>query len=283
MHTTHSSTGTAADYLTYQKYTDPHGQEALTRVATSSEEWIFGDWDAEKYTIKFDKNFSKKHLFTFSKTTENDGDDNKKHQSLYHKIESVLNVRSNIQICKKCRHPRNKHQTGSGAPTACKVDLPPVLPALVATKCGCTPYEEMGGADVHAYFRWKAGKPAHETERHNVLGGAATTKNTCIVLNYVPKTEFEAVVVASIRAHEKPPGWKRGDNLAVPVPAVGPKVQKELVWDFGEARRGVIVDAELGKDPGTWTKHRRCTVKAEKIATAVGWQTWRIFHFEHSG
>lgn len=275
----HSSTGTAADFVTYNRYHDSAGYDYLSRVATASEEWIFGDWDGEKYSIRFDKNFSKKHLFTFSKKTEWAADDGKKHESLYNKLEQVLNVRSNIRVCADCGHRLEKHQTGSKQWTNCKQPIAAATMTGAPLLCGCRAgqpgqsFKDIAGSDVNAYFRWKSGKPDHD-----VLGGAYTDKNSAIVLNYVPKAEFEAVVVASIRAHEKPSGWKRGDPLSVPVGQ-----QRLLEWDFGPARNGVIVTATVGTDPSTWPRHQKCAVKAEKTWTFQGWQTWKIFHLEHVG
>lgn len=279
------NTGTAADLLTYE--TVQHvtkNVERLTRVATASQEWVVKDWDGEVYSIKFDKNFSKKHLFTFSKDTEKtkaqahieakkpgqSGKDlenwhNAEIALLTNKIAKNIDKRAVADVC-ACGHklnPKHMHVNPAGGnkimgpckDVACTAALPP-----------CTVFETPYGI-----ARRYVGKPTYDP-----LSGAKTSKNSCIILNWVPKTEFEQVIVKSIQDLEKPPGWKKGDALSVGVGA-----EHVLRWDFGLARRGAIVlaDYTVVASP-IHTNYQGCYVKARKAASTVGRQTWEIFHME---
>ena len=263
-------TGTAADLLTLEDSWDPHDHDRLTRVATSNQEWIVKDWDGEMYYVRFDKNFSKKHLFTFSKKKdkvqqeayllhkggeqEHTAWEKAEHEMLHRKIDKVLANRSVSGIC-QCGHAFNRHPpNGTGA---CNVH-----------GCGCPSFQT-----PYAQNRATANKPTH-----NPLAGMSTNRNTCIILNYVPKSEFESIVVHSLQAVEKPTGWARGQPLAN---AIGDEVV--LKWDFGLARKGVILQATHGTAHNAWTKLQGCHIKAKKIASAVGRQTWEIFHMETTG
>jgi hypothetical protein len=66
----HLNTGTAADLLSFEDFNHLSKGKKITRCATADQEWLIKDWDGELYLIKFDKNFSKKHLFIFSKDQE---------------------------------------------------------------------------------------------------------------------------------------------------------------------------------------------------------------------
>jgi hypothetical protein len=280
----HLQTGTGADLLSYETYIETtSGLERLTRVATADEEWVVSDWDNEIYYVRFDKNFSKKHLATFSKDhqrteeaayyawlnsgkTENAGKswETAEHQLLNEKMKGTGDARAVAGRC-QCTHQYNRHPLGLG----CNVP-----------GCGCLKFLTPFAADRQA-----KGKPTVDP-----LAGASTTRTTFLVLNWVPRAEFEKVVVQSIQAHEKPAswnapgqphhgrGWQRGDPLAI---AVGDEVV--LKWDFGASRVGAIVQTQVGQAPNLWGKKQGCYVKAKKTATAWGRQTWQVFHMESSG
>jgi len=268
----HLDTGTGADLLSYEKYVDTTtGLERLTRVATASEEWVVRDWDGEVYYIRFDLNFSKKHLATFSKDRErtekeayfawlNSGKTRgagenwqaAEHRMMLEKMATTAQNRAVAGQC-QCGHPFNRHPGGN----ACTVP-----------GCGCAKFTTPFGAS-----RTAAGKPTE-----NPLAGAQTNRTTFILLNWVPKGEFESVVVQSIQAHEKPTGWRRGDPLAK---AAGDEAV--LRWDFGPARIGAVVQSQVGVAPNLWGRKQGCYVKARKTATDWGKQTWKIFHMETSG
>ncbi len=265
----HLDTGTGADLLSFEKYLDATlGGERLTRVATADEQWVVSDWDGETYFVRFDKNFSKKHLATFSKDRKrteeaayyawlNSGKsadagknwEKAEHQLLTEKMTGTADARAVAGMC-KCGHRYNRHPGGG----AC-------------TQHGCTcPKFVTPFADA----RITAGKPTD-----NPLAGVQTQRTTFIVLNWVPRDAFESVVVQSIQAHEKPTGWKRGDALAK---AVGDEVV--LKWDFGPQRVGAVIQAHVGTPPSGWGRKQGCYVKAKKTATDWGKQTWMIFHME---
>lgn len=265
----HTNTGTAADLLSFTKYTTPTGEEHLTRVATASEQWAIQDWDGERYVIKFDKNFSKKHLFTFTKKTKNvaakaysihaekpgkseaENWNEAEHELLVDKLCTTLAVRSGKSCT--CGHLKASHK-GKPNTGACKEG-----------GCGC-----LGFSSAYAAQRLANNKPVLDP-----LLGANANKNTCIILNYVPKAEFETVLVQALQAEEKPSGWTQGDPLAKSVTDV-----VSMKWDFGSSRLGVIVQADMLVWPDSWKKFQGCWVEAKKVATDLGVQTWEIFHLK---
>lgn len=281
------NTGTAADLLQYEKIHHVTKQaERLTRVSTADQEWIVKDWDGELYVIKFDSNFSKKHLFTFSKDvektkTEASNEAQKPGQAgkdaenwekaelalLQNKIIKNLDKRAVADRC-HCGHTFTQHLVPDPPPAHKKK----LVACPICAGAPCT-----GFKTPYGIARKYVGKPTEDP-----LAGATTNKNTCIILNWVPKSEFEQVVVQSIQAHEKGPlggvAWTKGDPLRVNV-----NDQKVLRWDFGLARKGVIVVADRTKpanDPDRFKNFQGCYVKAKKIGTAIGKQTWQIFHME---
>ncbi|QNI32272.1 hypothetical protein H7849_25355 [Alloacidobacterium dinghuense] len=278
------TTGTAADLLAYQSFHHvSRNMERLTRVATADQQWIVRDWDGEVYCIKFEKNFSKKHLFTFSKDVDrtktqaqaeaakpgvrSDAENwhNAELELLKSKIAKNVDKRAVSTMC-SCGHRFNQHA------------LPG--PACTVGGCGCAAF-----ATPYKLARKYVGKPTEDP-----LSGASTTRNSCIILNWVPKAEFEDVVVRSIQAHEKPAGWAKGQPLAVtaaPPGSAAPAVAaatKALRWDFGLARSGAIVLAvrtAVGPPPVyNYSNFQGCWVKATKIGSEIGKQTWEIFHME---
>ncbi len=279
-------TGTAADLLHYDKIQHTTKQcERLTRVATASENWILKDWDNEAYCIRFDSNFSKKHLFTFSKDqqrtvekakdlakTSGKGDLENWHDAemelLKGKIAKNLDKRAVAGIC-NCTHTFIQHLQNNPAPP------PNKLPGG-CTICPCAAFKTPYGI-----ARQYVGKPTHDP-----LSGATTTRNTCIILNWVPKAEFEEVVVKSIQAVEKPPGWVKGQPLSVPVllPNKSNKIlaSRCLKWDFGLGRRGAVLVSIKNVAAATVTHNdfQGCWVQAVKTASAWGQQTWEIYHMD---
>jgi hypothetical protein len=97
------------------------------------------------------------------------------------------------------------------------------------------------------------------------------SSNTCIVLNEIPKSDFEKVVVDSILVHEKPNGWQEGDPLAVNIGA-----EVVLRWDFGQSFNNAVVQADKNTQPSSWTHHQGCKVKARKKNSS----TWEVMHME---
>jgi len=279
MATAHLGTGTAADLLTFEKFNHLERGERLTRVATANQDWIVQDWDGEKYVVKFTNNFSKKHLFTFSKKVEKtkakaeleaqkpgqagqDAENWRKaeYALLLDKIIKNLDKRAVAGVC-NCTHQYTRH-------------LHPNVPPPGKHPGPCLDCACAGFATPYGLARRYVHKPTEDP-----LSGASTTKNTCLILNWVPREEFERVVVQSIQAEEKPPGWTRGHNLAVPV-GPGPASEKHLKWDFGLARRGAIIVAQKNVAAGTFTftNFQGCWIGARKIGSEIGKQTWEVYH-----
>ena len=272
MATKYQSTGTATDYLGYKDYTDTAGYDYIDRLPSLQQEWVFGDWDGEKYIIKFDKNFSKKHLFTFEKKKDNI------EQAAYY-ISKSSNSKSDSENWQQAEHELLEKniaykltcRTTAGRKCVCGHPFAKHPSAGVCTQTGCTTCA--GFVTAYGLARRNAGRPDEDP-----LQGMSTSRNTCIVLNYIPKIEFESVVIGSICAHEKPPGWTRGQNLHK---SVGDSVV--LRWDFGAARLGVIIQADNNQPTSAWTKLQGVHVSAKKTATAVGWQGWDVHHLESHG
>lgn len=297
----------AGKLLTYRTFTHtPSGKERLTREATANQEWVFQASGGKKFTIKFANNFSKKHLFTYSKKTANvgllayyiweqsgkpEGKDTEnwlkaEQVALNQKLEKTLEHRAEktlctcghmlaLHVCKTCSHPRAKHLTGSGNPTACKELKGDGSP------CACTPLDEKcGGAGgtpcTCAGFSSTVG--AYATSRtasgkgDNPLAGAGTEKNTSLVLSMIPKADFEKVVVDSIKAVETDAfSWATNDD-------------KELKWDFGASRKGCIVQVDLSQSSDAWGKLQGVWVKAKKLSLATATDhVYQVFHMETGG
>lgn len=281
----HTNTGTGADFLKLKQFQDASGVTRLMRVATADEEWVVSDWDGEKYFIQFDKNFSKKHLATFSKdhhsnevaayfAWENaqkqgqhrgshDAWEEGEHDMAFRKMRQTLENRLTGKFC-NCGHTFGQHTGGGGT----------------CSQCACTRF-----TTPFAAAREAEGKAVTADDR-NPLAGMGTNKNTFILMNYVPRSKFHEVVVRSIQHHEKPTGWSIGQPLACAV-----NDEKILRWDFGVV--GAIVDMEFpGLNPNTTSvapaptvnvvtaKLQGCYVKAKKTATDWQKQTWQIFHME---
>lgn len=271
---THLDTGTATDLLIYEYFENENRYE---RVTCADQEWIVQDWDGERYVIHFTNNFSKKHLYTFSKRTHevqvaayyewlNGGSDparnweKAEHQRLHSKLETSSRNRIepfDMSKCSGCGHSGMHHLSyDSTARTG---------GACSAGTCTC-PH----------FYRYEDVRDAIGKAENNVLAGASTKKNSCIILNWVPKSEFESVVCQSIQAHEKRPGWSRGDPLAL-----SPGDEVVLRWDFGVKRKGAVIFVDLRSTAtDLFTQYQGCEVKARKTDTDWGVQTYEIFHWE---
>ncbi|MGD1924885.1 MAG: DUF2934 domain-containing protein [Paracoccaceae bacterium] len=274
----HLDTGTAADLLNYQFYTDASGAQRLERVATSDQQWIVQDWDGERYVIKFANNFSKKHIYTMTKREDEvreaayyawenagkTGDTSDhwrsgEHERLDNKLETASRSRikaNTTSRCSYCGHAGTNHagyNAGTRTGGVCSTG-----------GCGCT-----------QFYRYEDIRTAMGKTIASPLTGAETKRNTCIVMNWVPKSEFETVVCKSIQAVEKPSGWAKRDPLAK---AVGDTFH--LRWDFGPARMGAVVHVDLRPTAvQTFTQFQGCEVSARKTHTDWGVQTYEIYHF----
>ena len=261
---THQTTGTAADHMKYIKR-DPTStsdeMSGFSRAPMGSDEWSVHVTGGKTYKIKFDKNFSKKHLFTFTKKTDKitaavagkqtagsklSVDDLTKEaheEALLAKMTKNVNNRANTSTCGHCGHDRKKHQTGSGNPVDCKECAVPK----------CTSFETTYGMQ-----RQVKGVD-------NGLAGAATQINTCIVLNIVPKGEFDKAVSEGIKnAHV------HGSDYLITL-------------NFGAQRVGAIkqIDSKNHTPPKV-TDYKSCQVHGKKTSTDDKVENWEIFHMETS-
>ena len=131
----YQNTGTAADLIKYEQYTNPAHELKLTRSETTAQEWVIKETGGEIFYIQFGKNFSKKHFITASKKTTPQA------KSVDSKIDKLLVDRSKSDLC-HCAHKIDKHQYGKSKTSGgCKV--------CAATPCNhfATPYERARTSD----------------------------------------------------------------------------------------------------------------------------------------
>jgi hypothetical protein len=292
----------AGKLLAYRTYTHtPSGENRLTREATTNQEWVFQVAGGKKFTIKFDKNFVKKHLFTYSKKTakvqelsyyiweasgKSEGKElenwlkaeqvalnQKMEKTVVHRAEKMLCTCGHLMVlhtCTSCTHPRVKHFTGGGASTPCKG-------GGTAAPCGCSLVEKCAGSggkacacagfsDTEGTY---AGQRTASGKGDNPLAGAPTAANTSLVLSLIPKADFEKVVVDSIKAIET-------DAFTWATNA-----QHHLKWDFGPSRKGCVVQVDLAQSSDQWGKLQGVYVTAKKLtATSPTDLVYQVFHLE---
>lgn len=272
---------TAAELLHYTEYDKPGpggtSEKCWSRWASADENFNVGDAGGNRYLIRFDSNFSKKHLATFSKkeyATETEkwlqpqqpgqqGKDEEnwnraQKQLLDNKILKTLGIRSGTADeakCRRCGHPKKNNPDGTGHSNAGNCRVP-----------GCVTC--IGGyLSSYVESRRDENKPLI-----NPYAGASASQSSCIVLNWIPKNEFELVVGNSIVAAD--PGNTLPNSVVGHGGALIP-----LTWTFA-GRPGAVRHAENGVidlENGTWS-----TVGARKAnggppgITA----TWTIVHWE---
>jgi|SRR5579863_1692897 len=277
--------GTAASLLQYKEYTKnkPDGttEKSWTRYASADQEFNIVAVGGRKLLIKFDKNFSKKHLATFSKKEgklaaevaalgkldANKGKSAEELQKIAQenllkaKMLKTLGIRSGSSAevnCSACGHPRKNDPDGSGHSNSgnCRV-----------SGCTCTGY-----VSGYVTSRTTEGKPDTDP-----LAGAKASTSSCIVLNWIPKNEFETVVGNSILKVDP-------KNELANTPTTGsPAPLDHLKWDFGSSRAGAVRVATNGAvtvNNGTW-----CEVGAQKVKggpTGID-ATWTIVHWQGQG
>jgi hypothetical protein len=283
---------TAASLLHYRSFNKPGATEQCwTRYSSADEEFNLTRAGGRTYLIKFEKNFSKKHLATFSKkewktSTEawlqsqkpgQQGKDTENWQAaqkqlLDNKILKTAGIRkgpADADLCARagCNHPRKDvvgaPNTGHSNSGNCKVP-----------GCLCT---AAAGGFLSAYV---ASRIAETKPLHDPYEGTPAQTSSCIVLNWIPKNEFEDVLRNSILAVDP-------NNVLPNSPLPGPGVPnpplQHLHWDFGLARAGAVRSASNGAismPNGTW-----CDVGARK---ALGGPpgvdaTWTIVHWQGQG
>lgn len=274
----------AASLLHYQAYKKPGASEvSWTRFASANEEFNIAAAGGNKYLIKFESNFSKKHLATFSKkdsklkeaianqttklgksATEGEILAAAQKQLLDAKILKILGIRGgpeDTDLCARCGHKRKNDPVGSGHSKTGNC----MVTGCATTKC-------IGGfLTKYVSERTKEGKPLVDP-----LAGAMASESSCIVLNFIPKNEFETAVAASILLVDA-----KNDLADTPTTKGSPLVT--LKWNFGGSRAGAVQHAKGGvvdKTDGTW-----CEVGARKVKggpTGIA-ATWTIVHWEGQG
>lgn len=265
------------ELIKYAKYTGTDGLEHESRIATANLEWLITAKNTKVYTIKFDKNFVKKHLYTSSKKKEKV---EAEAQRLYLVAGSpkdktakdfMVQAQKNIdeakfrkqlshrgvdeqEICGLCGHGQKRHQTGSGAATPCKEPLSGGL-------CGCATY-----VSLHKYEekRKLQGKP-----ELNPVAGATTEVNTVIVMNLIPKSTFEQVVSDALIAKEKALG---------PLPWAGDG--EHIKWDFGATLKGCVLQVNKTQGIDQWDKKQGVEVVIKTLTTDPTKPTYQVVHME---
>lgn len=275
------SDGSAASLLHYQAYTKPGTTEKnWTRFASADEEFNLTAAKGRKFLIKFDKNFSKKHLATFSKKDKKlqekvqeiakrpgqagkDAENLKLAQEelLKAKILKTLGIRSGTSDevkCQLCGHPKKNNPVGTGHSQSGRCQV---------TGCTCAGY-----VSSYTTGRTAQGKPVSDP-----YAGASASQSSCIVLNLIPKNQFEDAVSKAILAIDP-------DNKLAPTATTGsPAPLEHLKLDFGLANKGAVRKAENGAislADGTW-----CEVGAQKATSSTPGidAIWTIVHWEGQG
>jgi len=294
---------TASELLKYQQYQRqlPGGntEPAWTRFSSANQDFEVAEAGGRRYLIKFMANFSKKHLATFSKKEartqaaayyhslepgqKGKDDDNWRHaqkQLLDEKILKILDIRNPLCTCGHKKRPKvavplttghleiNHNNVGRCQDTA----TPPGGGA--AGPCPCQAFQA-------AQSNFEARRTALGKPDVNPLVGAAANQSSCIVLNWIPKSEFTLVVGNSIQTAEA--AWGQTHNGApIPNSPQGHGGLTNLKWEFPN-RPGAVRHAQDGVidlDNGTW-----CKVGARKQAGGPPGITaeWTIVHWVGQG
>jgi len=279
---------TAAELLHYRPYDKPKlgggTEQCWTRFATADENFNVVAGDGSQFLVKFDMSFSKKHLVTFSKKewrteeekwlqskqpgqrTDEENWNNAQKQLLDNKILKTLGICSGKGAavnCKTCGHPKSNNPPGSGH------SANPANPRCMVNGCACVAY-----VSRYVEERRDEGKPDIDP-----YVGKSGQESTCIVLNWIPKSEFIRVVGDSITAADH--GNALPDSVPHPYTSQTPFIH--LTWTFA-GRPGAVRSATNGAlalENGTW-----CRVGAFKsTANLPGGiaAIWTIAHLDNKG
>ncbi|MBE0546292.1 MAG: hypothetical protein IH627_01280 [Rubrivivax sp.] len=263
----------ADELLKWVDYNDSTGKKlGITRQATADQVFLLSAKNGKVYTIRFENNFAKKHLYTSAKKIDKieararqlfnaPGSPKDKGRSFFmtmaqkqlteEKFKKQIGHRSGYEqgmACTRCRHDWSKHFTKSGNPKESgKICDEP--------GCACTGWG--GVTEAYKDKRTAQGKP-----EVNPLEGTPTTKNTVIWMNTIPKATFEAVVTDAIiakenaRAGKKPAEvWGQGHT--------GLDVDCEHIeLDFKILASVVYID---GTDPRNWKPRQKATVSIKTL------------------
>jgi hypothetical protein len=271
-------------------YTDSTGVKRLTRVPEASVEWQISAKNAKTYIISFEKNFSKKHLYTSTKKNDKvqaeaknlweaaSAEDKKKWwwQGWWYsyppelveraqktldeaKFKKQLGHRSALEgdVCTACGHPEKSHKTGSGVWCNCKF----AVPANAGGLCGCAVGAALVSRNPYAEKRTAQGKPTADP-----LAGARAPVNTVLLLNKIPVSKLKEVISDAIIAKEAALAlaaktWAEGK--------VGLELDCEHVdLDFGAALKGCVLQVTANQAFDDWDEHRGVKVSVKNLHSA---------------
>lgn len=278
---------TAELLIEYEPYNDlVSGKAGSTRVSPGAMTWLIQAVNGKTYNIKFEKNFSKKHLYTSSKKQHKVKKEvidlwkalpsGKKRAYLYQgwwlnyptelweeaqrkvdeaKFQKQVNHRSvSEQECNACYHKRKKHFQDNGTynPNGCNHGGVGV--------CGCTAFISPYGMARNA-----KGK-----NTQNPLAGpknvATTATNTVIIMNRLSKSLLETTIVNAIIAKEDAralagEAWGAGQ--------VGINLNCEkLTFNFGVQNKGCVLEITAGGDFSSWVEMQAAVVSVKKDVVA---------------
>lgn len=298
-----SSVQTARDLVAHQDYAvaGGNGATALTRKSCEHQEWVFGATGGHEFMIKFDKNFFKKHLLTYSKKSVEVGSRAKElweaagqpsgrdvefwvqaeTEKLYGKLTKSTSARTeakvcknckkffNVHICSACNHSMNHHMNASGLRKDCAAGGCGCLKtAAVTFACPTGGTSFLASTGDYATSRAAKGKPDA-----NPLAGAQTSKNTCLILDKIPMAEFKTVLIKAIENLETNAfTWPEILPAEKPMPPVPPHfaspATKHVNWDFGATRLGCVIKVDLAQDSSLWVKKQGLIVSMVKTGVA---------------
>lgn len=268
-----------------EPYTDSAGVKRLTRVPEASVEWQISAKNAKTYLISFDKNFSKKHLYTSTKKDDKVQAEAKKlweaasqdernawwwqgwwwsyptelveqaQKTLDEaKFKKQLGHRSALEgdVCTACGHPEKSHKTGSGAWCNCKFVMP------TGSQCGCTVGAGFASRNPYAEKRTAQGKPTADP-----LAGARTNVNTIVLLNKIPLATLKNTISDAIIAKEAAltlagTTWAQGK--------VGLDADCEHIrLDFGASLKGCVLQVKADQDYDDWDEFQGVEVAVKNL------------------
>lgn len=271
-----------------ETYTDSAGVKRLTRVPEASVEWQISAKNAKTYLISFDKNFSKKHLYTSTKKGDKVQAEAKKlweaastqernawwwqgwwwsyptelveqaQKTLDEaKFKKQLGHRSALEgdICTACDHPEKSHKTGTGAWCPCKFATSP------GVLCGCAVLAGFASHNPYTEKRTGQGKATADP-----LAGARTTVNTVVLLNKIPLATLKDTISDAIIAKEAALAvvgttWAQGK--------VGLDTDCEHIrLDFGASRKGCVLKVKADQDYDHWDEFQGVEVAVKNLRSA---------------
>ena len=274
----------SSSLMKHEKYSDSSGSTRLTRVPEASVEWQISAKNGKIYLINFEKNFSKKHLYTSTKKTdkvqaeakrlwnEASKKDRKKwwwqgwwwsypselvaqaQKTLDEvKFKKQLGHRSALEgdVCKACGHPEKSHKTGSGNWRKCKY-------LVSGVQCGCAVMGAFASRNPYAEKRRDQGKPTVDP-----LAGARTKVNTAVVMNKIPMSTMKGVISDAIIAKEGALAlagktWAQGK--------VGLESDCEHIdLDFGASLKGCVLQVTANQSYDTWVKYQGLKVAVKNL------------------